>query len=180
MATGTNVQIPAKRRGLTLLDVSALVVGAALASVHARPAFIQQTSVLGRAMVVPAFLVMTLTAAGPFLLLIRRWADGVVVGPADDLRYWSSLGLPWIVAALVRAGFPGARVAVQVVLFAGLLMASVHIVVDQWRSQVHPHDDPAPPEPATRPSHWTNPVSSAIAIAWPLQFACGMLVQDQS
>ncbi|MFO0956265.1 MAG: hypothetical protein U0800_02230 [Isosphaeraceae bacterium] len=170
-------RVPASRRGLTVLDVLALVLGSSVASVHARPAFVELANGAGWAAVVPAFLGMAVTSAGPFLRLSRRWAEGKPPGPADGIRYWSALGCPWIAAALVRAAAPWARGVVQVILVSGLLLAGTYVVVEIWRTRMRLDDDQAPPRPVES-QHWTGPVGTAIAVAWPLQLACDLMIQE--
>lgn len=170
-------RIPSRRRGLTVLDAAALVLGAAVASVHARPAFVEQANGVGWVAVLPAFLAMAVTSSGPFLGLSRRWAEGTAPAPADGIRYWSALGLPWIAAALVRAAAPWARGVVQVILVSGLLVASAYVVVELWRTRIRLSDEQVPRTPVES-GHWTGPFGTAMAVAWPLQFACDLMIQE--
>ncbi len=102
--TSAGTSGPANRAGgLTMLDVTALVTGAAVASVHFRDfeEDIAGLTLVGWTLLVPAFAWLALTAAGPFVFLVRRFSrrpEGYP-GPYD----WLWLGLR---AAVGRRG-PG-------------------------------------------------------------------------
>ena len=59
--------------GFTLLDGIALVIGAAIASVHLRDIIPRGLTPLGWGLVWPTFAGIGLSAAGPFILLERRY-----------------------------------------------------------------------------------------------------------
>ena len=95
--------------GITMLDAAALVTGGAVASVHFRE-FDEEMAgltLLGWALLVPAFAWLALTAAGPFVFLVRRFSRRPDGYPGPDDWLWLAFGLPWVVAALVRSGAGG-------------------------------------------------------------------------
>jgi hypothetical protein len=173
-----------------MLDATAFVTGAAVASVHFRDfeEEIGGLTLLGWALLVPAFAWLALTAAGPFVFLVRRFgrrADGY---PCGDDCLWLGFGLPWVVAALVRSAMgrlpEGEPVAYSAGLFLGLAAATAPTLVRLWRSL--PRLDPAGtgPTPAPKPTaagpsspgSWTGRIGRAIAVTWPLQFGLGLVV----
>jgi hypothetical protein len=184
--TSTGTSRAANRAGgLTMLDAAALVTGGAVASVHFRDfeEDIAGLGLLGWALLVPAFAWLALTAAGPFVFLVRRFSrrpDGYP-GPYDWL--WLGFGLPWMVAALVRSalgGLPdGTGTAYSAFLFLALAAATVPALTRLWRSL--PRFEPtasggvAPPTSA-EPASWTGRIGRAVAVLWPLQFGLGLAV----
>jgi hypothetical protein len=177
---------PANRAGgLTMLDAAAFVTGAAVASVHFRD-FDEEIAGLGLpgwALLVPAFAWLALTAAGPFVFLVRRFSrrpDGYP-GPYDWL--WLGFGLPWVVAALVRSGLGGLPDGTGTLysgfLFVALAAATVPSLARLWLSlpRIEPTagGGPVPPAPP-KPESWTGRIGRAVAILWPLQFGLGLMV----
>ncbi len=184
--TSTGTSGPANRAGgLTMLDATALVTGAAVASVHFRDfdEDIAGLTFIGWALLVPAFAWLAVTAAGPFVFLVRRFSrrpDGYP-GPYDWL--WLGFGLPWVVAALVRSalgGLPDGTGAVySAFLFITLAAATIPALTRLWNS--FPRIEPtravglAPPTTAG-PVSWTGRIGRAVAVLWPLQFGLGLAV----
>src|SRR5207249_1319831 len=82
--------------GFTLLDGAALVTGAAVASVHIREA-IADGHLLGPgwALAWLSFAGIALTAAGPFVFLLRRLGRRPPGYPRIGDRLWALLGGPW-------------------------------------------------------------------------------------
>jgi hypothetical protein len=172
-----------RRGGVTMLDAAALVTGGAVASVHFREFEdeIGGLTLLGWALLVPSFAWLALTAAGPFVFLVRRFSRRPEGYPSPDDWVWLALGLPWVVAGLVRSasgGLPeGANSLYATGLLLGLVMASVPAVARLWR--LLPRIDPisSGPAPTVRPAgSWTARLGRAVAIAWPLQLGLGLLV----
>src|SRR4051794_40855960 len=86
--------------GFTVLDGAALVVGAAVASVHIRSAVpADGLNGLGWAMLWMPLAGVALTAAGPFVFLVRRYGRRPIGYPAVGDRLWCLLGLPWLLTA---------------------------------------------------------------------------------
>jgi hypothetical protein len=166
-----------KRGGFTLLDGVALVIGAAVASVHLRVLSEAQRGSAVLALFWITFAGVALTAAGPFMFLARRFVRGAPGYPGIGDRLWGILGLPW----LVTAGLPStphgqspSRADLYVVcLGLGLAVASVVALSVVWKTWVL-----VSPEAArTRgPSPWTNRVGLVLSVAWPLQCGFGLLV----
>lgn len=175
---------PARGGGVTMLDAAALVTGGAVASVHFREFEdeIAGLTLLGWALLVPAFAWLALTAAGPFVFLVRRFSRRPDGYPAADDWLWLAFGLPWVVAALVRSAAAGMMDGPGPVynagLFAGLVGATLPALARLWRS-LPPIDPTAagpsgpPPRP---PASWTGRIGRAVAIAWPLQLGLGLMV----
>lgn len=176
---------PGRAGGITMLDAAALVTGGAVASVHFRDfeEEISGLSFLGWALLVPAFAWLALTAAGPFVFLVRRFSRRPDDYPSPDDCLWLAFGLPWAVAALVRSGSGGLPEGANSVygagLFLGLAGATAPALVRLWRSlpQIDPlAAGPPPPAPPRPPRSWTARIGRAVSVAWPLQFGLGLIV----
>src|SRR4051794_13767557 len=87
--------------GVTVLDGGALVVGAAVASIHIRAALRDEDRLdgLGWALLWLTLAGVALTAAGPFVFLVRRYGRRPTGYPRTGDWLWLALGLPWILAA---------------------------------------------------------------------------------
>lgn len=165
--------------GFTVLDGVALVTGSAVASVHVRS--VAELDGPGD-WVWASFLFtwLSLTSAGPYVFLVRRFFTRPVGYPRFGDKLWAIAGLPWLLAALVRTGDPsGATVKGQLdpayvgCLCIGLalstliglpMMASRYLLVDPSR--------PKAPESTT----WTDRIGLFLTVAWPLQWAVGLVV----
>jgi hypothetical protein len=171
--------------GLTMLDAAALVTGGAVASVHFRD-FEDEIAGLGLpgwALLVPAFAWLAITAAGPFVFLVRRFSRRPVGYPGPYDWLWLGFGLPWVLAALVRSasgGLPDGVAAVYSAgLFGGLAAATAPALVRLWRSlpRIEPTDRAGHAPPTTpKPDSWTGRIGRAVAVLWPLQFGMGLVV----
>jgi hypothetical protein len=138
---------------------------------------------LGWVLLVSAFVWLGMTAAGPFVFLVRRFGRRPGGYPSSDDRLWLAFGLPWAIAALVRSGSgalpDGANSVYSACLFAGLAAASAPAVVRLWRSLSRIDalaTGSAAPPPPPRPDSWTGRIGRAVAILWPLQFGLGLVV----
>lgn len=177
---------PGRSGGITMLDAAAFVTGGAVASVHFRDFEdeISGLTLLGWALLVPAFAWLALTAAGPFVFLVRRFSRRPDGYPGPDDYLWLAFGIPWVVAALVRSGpgsLPGGvNSAYAAGLFLGLAAATAPALVRLWRSlpRIDPVATGAAPHSAPRqhPASWTERIGRAVAVAWPLQFGLGLVV----
>jgi len=169
--------------GITMLDAAALVTGAAVASVHFREftGEIAALTPVGWLFLVSAFAWLGLTAAGPFVFLVRRFSrrpEGYP-GPGDGL--WLAFGLPWVAAALLRSGagslIDGGNAAYVNALFLGLFAASA-LGLRRLLARF-PGTEPGPWHvPGTPPRHesWTQLIGRAVTVAWPLQLGLGFVV----
>jgi hypothetical protein len=162
--------------GFTVLDGAALVIGAAVASVHIRGAVpAESLGGVGWALLWITLSGVAVTAAGPFVFLARRYWRR----PADYPRLgdwlWLLLGLPWLATAALRTGSPRAGPSTLYVgaLGLGTLVASIAALVAVWKTwvMVPPDDDPDGPRP-----HWTERLGLVLAVAWPLQCGFAMVI----
>ena len=163
--------------GFNVLDLGALVMGSAIGSIHVLRVMRDGLSTGGWIMLCLVFVGVTLTAAGPFVFLARRFARKARAFPKIGDRLWALLGLPWLVSALLKSAAPGNEPRYEP-LFATTLSISLGIVclialAVVWNTWVM-----VPPEHAARieTGPWTNRVGLVIAIAWPLQCGLGMIV----
>jgi hypothetical protein len=168
--------------GFTVLDGVALVLGAAVASVHLRELVGQSRPLteLGWALLWITFTGIALSAAGPFLFVERRYVRRPVGYPRAGDWLWLALGLPWTIAAALRlapstalAGTPPSARLDGIVLGLSLAVASLLAMGMVWKTWVL-----APPTPpgSREPAPWTDRVGLVLAVAWPLQCGFGLVV----
>ncbi|WP_165249867.1 hypothetical protein [Paludisphaera soli] len=161
---------------LTVLDVVALVMGSAVASIHIRPIGREGFSAPGLILASLAFAWLAATASGPFLYLARRFT-----GPTERSgigeRLWGLLGVPWLLSAAIRSAGSsrtgGAGDLDSAVLAIGLAAASTIAMLTVWMKWVTANPEAAR-EVASGP--WPNRVGLALAIAWPLQAGLALMV----
>ena len=171
-----------ERKGFTLPDGAAAVTGAAVASVHLKLAVSEPVGLLDWSGVGVLFGWLSLVSAGPFVFLVRRFGTRPPGYPRVGDRLWALAGAPWIVAALIRTGeagsdSPAVRLDPAYVgcLTIGLaLMAMVTVPVLAARFLL---TDPGSRPPA-EPTPWTNRLGLALAVAWPIQCAVGLVVMS--
>lgn len=165
--------------GFTLLDGAALVAGAAVSAVHIRGVIRETLIGPGWVLLWGSFFWIALTAAGPFLYLVRRYLRPYPGHPGLGDRLWGLLGLPWLATTLLQnppnpggpARPPGDLLATA--LATGIGLACLIAVTVVWRSWVM-----VPPGKASQTfsGPWTNRVGLCLAIAWPVQCGVGMVV----
>jgi len=173
--------VPAGSHGgsFSVLDGSALVAGAAVASVHIRHAISDAPMGPGWVVLWGVFVLITLTAAGPFLYFFRRFLRSMQGRPGAGDRLWGLLGTPWLATALVQAATTprGADPPVPMLVAAGLPLglgiASLVVLVEVFRTWVA-----VPAGEASRAfaGPWSNRVGLCLAVAWPVQWGLGMVV----
>ena len=171
-----------ERKGFTLPDGAAAVTGAAVASVHLKLAVHEPAGLLEWSGVGALFAWLSLVSAGPFVFLVRRFGTRPPGYPRVGDRLWALAGVPWIVAALIRTGDAGSDSpairpdpAYVGALTIGLaLMAMITVPVLAARFLV---TDPGTRPPAG-PTPWTNRLGLALAVAWPIQCAVGLIVMS--
>jgi hypothetical protein len=163
--------------GFSVLDGIALVTGAAVASVHFRSVIREGLTAFGWVLIWGTFTWVAVTASGPFLFLVHRFARRSADYPKIGDGLWALLGLPWLLTAVLRSAGPG-REPPRDDLFAtalstSLAVASLISLAVVWRTWVM-----VPPERAaqTAATPWTNRVGLIVAIAWPIQCGIGMVV----
>ncbi|MFO0907923.1 MAG: hypothetical protein U0794_06095 [Isosphaeraceae bacterium] len=162
--------------GFTLLDGAALVAGAAVAAVHIRGAI--RGELLGPGWVVLwlAFFWIALTAAGPFLYLVRRYLRPVPGYPRVGDRLWAILGLPWVATTILHGTTrtnPPSSDLLMATLPISLGIVSLVALAVVWGRWVM-----VTPGEASRTfaGPWTNRTGLILSIAWPLQCGVGMVV----
>ena len=161
--------------GFTVLDGVALVVAAAVASVHMKtPVDVARGA--GWGLVWLAFAGVGLTAAGPILYVARRYGRRPDGYPRMGDRLWAILGSPWIVAAPLRssrmAGGGRALGIYDMILTVSVGAASLLVLAVLWKVWVM-----VPPRARAASegrSSWTGRLGMALSVAWPLQ--CGFLL----
>lgn len=166
--------------GFTVLDGVALVMGAAVASIHLRELVSQRRDLtaLGWGLVWLTFTGVALSATGPFLFLERRYGRRPAGYPRRGDWLWAVLGLPWSVTAALRPapGPPGrASEATLYALLLGLLLGAASLIAlgvvwNTWVIRPPVASQGSPPAP------WTDRVGLALAVAWPLQCGFGLVV----
>jgi hypothetical protein len=168
---------PGKSRGFSVLDLAALVIGSAIASIHVLRVIREDLTVGGWIMVCLVFGGVTLTAAGPFVFLARRYVRREPAYPKIGDQLWALLGLPWLASAILKSATPGAEPRYEP-LFATTLSVGLGIVCMTALAVVWNTWVMVPPEQAARmeTGPWTNRVGLIVAIAWPLQCGLGMIV----
>lgn len=164
--------------GFTLLDGAALVIGAAVGSVHLRGSPGEEMRQGGLVMFWITFAGVALTAAGPFLYLARRFGRRPPGYPRLGDTLWAILGLPWVLTTPLRtsarAGAPGALDLYTPALVVGLGLASLATLAIVWRRWVK-----APPSAdEEEPLGWTARVGMVLSVAWPVQCAFGLVVSS--
>jgi hypothetical protein len=163
--------------GFSVLDLAALVTGSAIASIHVLRVMRVNLAVGGWIMIGLVFTGVTLTAAGPFVFLVRRFARREPDYPKIGDRLWALLGIPWLASALLKSATPGNEPRYEP-LFATTLSVGLGIVCMTALAVVWSTWVMVPPEQAARleTGAWTNRVGLIVSIAWPLQCGLGMIV----
>jgi hypothetical protein len=168
--------------GLSVLDGAALVTGAAVASIHIRAVLrdSEQLATPGWLLIWGTFAWVALTAAGPFLFLVRRFLRRLAGYPNVGDALWAVLGLPWILTAVIRSGLPGdpqqrdALFGLGLSILLGLAcLIALGVVWKRWVM--------VSPEEAARTASapWTNRVGLVLAVGWPIQCGVGLVVSER-
>ena len=166
--------------GFTVLDGVALVIAAAVASVHLRTP-VNQAMGAGWGLVWATFAGVVLTGSGPFLFLFRRLIRRPRGYPRPGDRLWAILGLPWVLTAPFRSS-PGPSTlhpstdAYSTALTLGVAASSAAVVVILWKTWMRPHPQKKPIGPVG--SSWTDRLGLALAVTWPLQTGFLLIVLD--
>ncbi len=164
--------------GFTLLDAVALVIGAAVGSVHLRGAAGAGLMKGGYVLFWLTFAGVALTSAGPFLYLGRRYVRRPSGYPLLGDRLWAILGLPWVLTSPLltssRGQGPDGLDLYTTGLVIGIGIASLLTLGNVWKHWVATAPDPAPSEPEHLP--WTTRVGMVLSVAWPVQCGFGMVI----
>lgn len=157
--------------GFTVLDGAALVIGAAVASVHIRAAVpADGLDGFGWTMLWLTLAGVALTAAGPFVFLVRRYGRRPLGYPDTGDWLWCLLGLPWLLTAVFR---PDTRA--ELWLGLGTTVASLVALGVVWRTWVA-HPRAFAPAGGKDAGSWTDRVGMVLSIAWPLQYGFVLVV----
>jgi hypothetical protein len=165
--------------GFTVLDGAALVAGAAVAAVHIRGVIKSEMMMIGPGWVLVwgTFFWVALTAAGPFLYLVRRYVRRAPGYPRVGDRLWATLGLPWLLAAALQRPPAGDHALPNTLLMTALTVGvgaasliAVAVVGGTW--VMVPRDEAS----RTYSGPWTNRLGLILAIAWPVQWGVCMVV----
>jgi hypothetical protein len=163
--------------GFSVLDGVALVTGASVASVHLRVMLRDTPHGFGWVLVWLTFSWIAVTAAGPFMFLVRRFVRRTSGYPKVGDWLWAMLGVPWVLAAVVRSAASdvtgGRDEFFAFGLSMGVAAASLAALAVVWSKWVM-----VPPEQAAKAAAhpWTNRVGLLLSIAWPVQCGVGMVV----
>jgi hypothetical protein len=165
--------------GVSVLDGVALVAGAAVAAVHIRGILSDDIFGPGWVIVLGTFIWVSVTAAGPFLFLVRKYARALDEYPRVGDWLWALLGLPWLLTALIQTtpaqAVPGPQPhpAAATLLTVGLWATSLIALAVVWMTWVV-----VTPKEASRTFSppWTNRVGLLLSIAWPIQCGLGLVV----
>jgi hypothetical protein len=160
--------------GFSVLDGVALVMGAAVASVHIRDVIRGGLTTFAWALIWGTFAWVAVTAAGPFVFLVRRFARRLPDYPKVGDVLWVILGIPWLLTAVLKSADPaGDPPRNEFVLSLGLPIAAMIALAIVWKQWVM-----VPPEQASRAASppWTNRLGLILSIAWPIQCGVGLLV----
>jgi hypothetical protein len=163
--------------GFSIMDGAALVVGAAIASVHVLGIRRVDLSGPGQVMIGLTFCWIAMTAAGPFLYLGRRFIRRLPDYPKTGDRLWSLLGLPWLVTAILQSATPGTEPRhnplFSATLIIGLSVVCLIALIVVWGTWVMV----TPAQSAqVEAAPWTNRLGLILSIAWPIQCGLGMVV----
>jgi hypothetical protein len=168
--------------GFTVLDGVALVTGAAVASVHIRSAVPEFDGPGDWAWAWCLFAWLSLTSAGPFVFLVRRFFTRPSGYPRLGDRLWAMSGGPWLLAAIVRTGEPaGEALSGQLdpayvgCLSVGLclsVMVGVPVLAARYLL-----GDPSRPK-VRMTTNWTDQLGLFLTVAWPLQCGVGLVVMS--
>jgi hypothetical protein len=168
-----------KGGGFSVLDGAALVVGAAIASIHILGVRTEGLSVTGWLMIAVTFSWVAVTAAGPFIFLARRFARPVPAYPNVGDRLWAMLGIPWLVTALLQSAAPDSQQRhnplFTATLSVGLAVVCMISLVIVWGTWVMVRPEQAADIEA---GPWTNRVGLILSIAWPIQCGLGLVVSS--
>jgi hypothetical protein len=166
-----------KGDGFSVLDGAALVVGAAIASIHILAVARDDLSGPGWIMIGITFCWVAVTAAGPFIFLARRFARRLHNYPKIGDRLWALLGTPWLASALIQSASPGSEQRHNplfiITLGVGLAVACLITLIVVWATWVA-----VPPERALQAeaAPWSNRVGLILSVAWPIQCGLGLVV----
>ena len=164
-------------RDINVLDGVALIMGSAIASVHILRIMRSGMSAGGWVMVCLSFTWVSLTSAGPFIFLARRYSRRLAGYPKVGDWLWAIMGVPWLLTAIIQSALPGEdprqSPLFSLTLSVSLALACMICLAVVWSKWVL-----VTPEQAARveADPWTNRVGLILSVAWPIQCGLGMVV----
>jgi len=166
-------RVDGRDEGFTVLDGAALVVAAAVASVHMRGP-VRFATGAAWVLVWIAFAGVALTSAGPLVFLVRRYWRRPEGYPRIGDQLWAVLGIPWVACSPLGAATTASNPlgVYATALSVTLAVACLLVLASLWKVWVLT----APDARTSRsgPVPWTERLGMALAVAWPLQ--CGFLL----
>ncbi|WP_165226902.1 hypothetical protein [Aquisphaera insulae] len=169
------MQVIETGRDITVLDGLALVMGSSIACVHVLRIMRGGLSPAGWVMACLMLAYVSLTAAGPFVFLGRRFSRRLPGYPRIGDVLWGILGLPWVASAMLQAAMSGGDPRQDPLFFStltlGLAVSCTVALIIIWGKWVI-----VPPQQAEamEAGPWTSRVGLILAIAWPIQCGLGM------
>lgn len=167
-------------KGVSVLDGAAMVMGSAIASIHALRVMREDLTGPGWVMFWLTFAGVAITATGPFLYVGRRYARRYVrrlpSEPGIGERLWAMMGVPWLLTAVIQSATgpePRQDPLFAATLVVGLGVTSLVAFGAVWKTWVM-----VTPEQAAQVEvgPWTNRIGLVLAIAWPIQCGLGLVV----
>lgn len=161
--------------GVSVLDLTALIMGSAVAAVHLRAPVGESSSARPGFLFWLAFAGVGLTASGPLVYFVRRLKGKLADYPRWGDRLWLILGLPWLLTAplgsLARSD-PARASLYQPAVVVGVGIACLAVLLIVWKNWVKTQVV----DPDAAPARWTERVGMTLAVAWPLQCGFAMIL----
>ncbi len=177
--------LKSRSNAVSITDWLALVGGAALASVHFRRLdFRADRNLLLWAPVWLLFALVSTTAAGPLVLASRtiqnrRFAGTPMIGEV----LWAILGVPWVLAGLLRItqtsysnATPSGDELYILVLATSIALGCLIVLGLLWVRWVRAPSAVIEARDGPISRSWSNRVGFVLAIAWPVQCGAGLFV----
>ncbi len=168
-------------RGFTMLDVAAVILGAAIASIHVRLAVPAPHGKATWFFGVALFLWLSLTATGPFLYLSRRLIPRTgVPWPLVGDRLWVLWGCPWVISAVVESAInPRASATGQLEpIYVGSLGLGLFLATTIALPVLAARYLWGEPGGVGRAAgaNWTQWVGLGLSATWPIQCGVGLVL----
>jgi hypothetical protein len=160
---------------VSVLDLAALIAGAAVAAVHLRRTGAGTDDAAPAFLFWLAFAGITISASGPLVALTRRLKRTPARDTGWGERLWVILGLPWLATALLRNlswAPPGSRTLYDPAVLLAVSAACACAFILVWKHWVGPaalieRDDALP--------RWSERLGVFLGVTWPLQYGFAMI-----
>lgn len=165
--------------GVRVVDLLALVIACAVGAMHTRTVIPENQ--VGDYWIMSSIMILgiSLTACGPLLCLCDRLLGQT---PRPDGRgsrigewIWIVLGLPWLISAAVRVAVPSTTSELSefasMALFVGLGIACLTTQILIWVAWENRYS-----EKPWEETWWRGRFGLVLAVAWPVQWALGLMV----